>query len=247
MDQIDVLESSPKDGEYVSLAEHQSSTPATFSLEENPVLHHKSVMAAVQTTHPVANIPLDREGHKGDIYVSSNDVAFWFPGLGRGISVPYRVITLHAIQMEPSPRLYFQLEPPGTDQFIEMTVIPINSSTLRLFYKALSDCASLHPDAEESEDGEDVAMTLNGTEEVDMEPWITTENFQDGDADDIGDAGGFDEYGEPAGIEVEMNDIPVHAGLRRTRDDNNSDNDDDDINNKNNDKYLDSAKWRRTD
>lgn len=243
---ISYITSSPKDSEYVPLAEHQASTPATFSLEENPVLHHKSIDATLTSSQSIGSIK-SMDEIKSDIYVSSYELTIWLKDQSIGLNIPYRRITLHAIQMEPSPRLYLQIEPEEGDEedFIEITITPNDRSTLRTFYKSLSDCASLHPDPEDSDDEMAAGGNDGGDENIDVGPWITADNFQDGGADDIGDED-FS-YGEAAGIEVEMNDMPVHAGLRRTRDD--EDNDTHDANNTatNNRTNVDeNSKWRRT-
>ncbi|CAN6603843.1 hypothetical protein TRVA0_002S03268 [Trichomonascus vanleenenianus] len=233
------LTEAPNDAEFVSLEEHQSSTPATFGLEENPVLYHKSLSAQVSTSSALADVIPATENERADFYVTSSDLQVWLPEKGVGAIIPYPCITLHAIQRNPTEMLYLQIDY-GDDGILEWLVVPRDIGTLQLFYDRLSDCAALHPDFEENEDGQMQMDALDSEPPAAMGPWITAENV--GEADDIGDTEmGDEEDGISAAVEVEIGGIGARAGMRRTRDDNNDSDDED------NDAATNAdSKWRRT-
>jgi hypothetical protein len=242
LNSIGILDSAPLETEFVSLAEHQSYTPASFSLEETPVLYFKSTEASAKAS---ASLPRIHESNaRTDIYVASNALLLWFSNHNTGLSIPYPCITLHAIQTG-SASIYLQLESEGllsngnseNTSFLELVVTPQDNSRIRDFYNALSDCSSLHPDQEGS-DNEDIVM--DDTIGVGMgEGWITPESLETGQADDEVGAG-TSTSGVSAALEVAIED-GVRAGQRRTRE-----NDDD---NENHPETNDdeSTKWRKTD
>jgi nucleotide-sensitive chloride channel 1A len=178
----------------------------------------------------------------------------WFPEHGSGISISYPSITLHAIQSAQQPSLYLQIESSELVQndnghehgeesleFMEIVIVPENLSSLQKFYEALSDCASLHPDLDVDDDDDEV----NGHGGIMIDDgWITSDNLEEGQADDDVSASSMNGDGPSASLEVAFDDKPgVRAGARRARDEL-SDNENGSGNGQANSE--DPSKWRRT-
>lgn len=226
---IIVLQERPNESELMTLAEHQASTPATFSLEENPVLHYKSVGAQLTSSVDLPGLPAN-EVTAADFYVCSSQLMVWFANRS-GLTIPYPSISLHAIQGGQPRSLYLQIEPQGgigqadgqgkdsdfNYAVIELTIV--TQDDVQEFYDALTRCASLHRDYDDDNDDDDenegIIMGSPTDDHGDMGPWITAENFEQGEADDIGEYNGLDDE-ELAGVEVEIEES-IRAGIRRGR------------------------------
>ncbi|KAI0249905.1 regulator of volume decrease after cellular swelling-domain-containing protein [Lactifluus subvellereus] len=149
---------------HVSVEEHRiltGATPASFS-DIPPVLKQK-----VDSVRVAFDPPLDgfspEDGALGTLYIIESVLAFQ-SSTGRAFQIEYPSITLHAISRGDSgPFVYCQLdEPPAADApppdgddalgMRELSLTPQDSTSLDPIFEALSTCASLHPDPQESDD-----------------------------------------------------------------------------------------------
>lgn len=190
-----------------------------------------------------------------DVFVTSETLIIFNHSISTGVSVPYPAITLHAIQnqesavdgVDPRSELYMHLalsDPHGvTDDEDEWDIIELSlgilsaemaSAGIQPLYKAVTDCANLHPDPtmeddEGMEDGTDSRIVFEGSvgyEGIGGLPppvpgsggWITAENVHehfDEDGNWIGENG--EALGEGAGRvrthgEVDGNGVNGHNG-----------------------------------
>ncbi|KAK5093302.1 hypothetical protein LTR70_005018 [Exophiala xenobiotica] len=129
---MEVLREAPETGSFVPLAEHQSTTPASF-YSGPPVLHYYSDRCQVivleeevqnapalasfvsKATAPAhSNEPQQSDETNGshaaqktlddvDIWVTSDKLLLYSKSHSTGISIPYPTISLHAIQSLPTP------------------------------------------------------------------------------------------------------------------------------------------------
>ncbi|PBK92648.1 hypothetical protein ARMGADRAFT_1013197 [Armillaria gallica] len=136
-----------------------SSTPKNFS-DIPPVLRHQQNEVQVRFEAPLEG---KAEWRHGTLYVIDSVLAFVEDGENaEGWQIYYPAITLHAIS-KAEGGIYCQLD----DKFglaeeeevtmRELTIIPKDNGSLDTIFKALSVCASLHPD-EPSPSDEDEAF-----------------------------------------------------------------------------------------
>lgn len=194
-----------------------------------------------------------------DVWVTSDHFILFSPAASAGVQILYPTISLHAQQ---ASALYMQLclsdMSQTADDDIEtlellVTPAPIQTtdavtnesddgrartqhSSAQALYAAVSACADLHPDPDESDDGEG---GFGGDEEQTMPGaggWITSENMHEF----------VDENGEfrmPAADGVAGTSLGAGAGTVRTADQfGDADEDADDHGNGDGDE----SKWRRT-
>ncbi|KAG9031957.1 hypothetical protein FS837_002850 [Tulasnella sp. UAMH 9824] len=158
----------------VSPAEHTefiSKTPENFS-DIPPVLRHKQENVTVELIP--APQPSD-SGLEGVMFGPAglttprrdglaSVLAFILPS-GKGFSVAYPRITLHAVSRSDStgPHVYCQLDetPEGVEvpddedaEMSELKIIPGDMDAVEKIFEALSHCAALHPDPNGGNDGE---------------------------------------------------------------------------------------------
>ncbi|KAB5513608.1 regulator of volume decrease after cellular swelling-domain-containing protein [Coniochaeta sp. 2T2.1] len=230
------LRTPPSLSDYVPLSDYQAQTPDTFH-GGKPVLyyHATSVLARVYesqskslpffSNHSAASFPerpQDDPEEKCeqlvDLFISSENFTIFSPRAESGLSIPYPLITLHAIKKVQNmardgaefPSVYVQLElsDGGADDesydTVELTLIPQTQGAragaeqqnepqpeeTRKMFEAISECSNLNPDplAEDEDEDED--------EDDDLPPpmpgssgWIPAENVSEY----------FDEEGEGAG------------------------------------------------
>ncbi|EMR10196.1 hypothetical protein PNEG_01469 [Pneumocystis murina B123] len=167
--------------DLIELSEHQESTPRTFS---SNVLYFLSKEAAFKA------FPAIGLSEYIDAYITSQSFIIFSPSISKGLEIPYPKIVLHAIHRTPhnafdTPCIYMQIEdlnnlalkengmngsvPESDTNMVELYISPTDSSTLRDFYTALSDCSSLHPCREQNL-GEDINEFSQNHE------WITETN-----------------------------------------------------------------------
>ncbi|KAG9017522.1 hypothetical protein FRB90_000947 [Tulasnella sp. 427] len=145
----------------VSPAEHAeiiSTTPQSFA-DIPPVLRHKQENVTVELV-PAPEASEDNAGLEGTmvgtLYVIESVLAFILPS-GKGFSVTYPRITLHAVSRSEStgPYVYCQLDetPEGVQvpededaEMSELKIIPGDIESVEKIFEALSHCATLHPD-----------------------------------------------------------------------------------------------------
>ncbi|QDS68740.1 hypothetical protein FKW77_004605 [Venturia effusa] len=237
-------------------------TPTTF-FGSKPVLHYHSANATIVVsksqydeydilqdlqTAPATNGGIPNGDSAGgsvtilgvDAWVTSKDFTLFSPSTGKGISIPYPSIGLHALGTYDSKAaviLQLNLHDADTansdDDFetLDLNLIPTESppsngideapNPAKSIFEALSACADLHPDPASDEEGEeeeggDTAPGAGG--------WITSENmeqFLDADGNFIGGGGG----------------LGAGAGTVRTRDEDMEDVEGDGL----------ETKWSRTD
>ncbi|KAH9836738.1 regulator of volume decrease after cellular swelling-domain-containing protein [Rhodofomes roseus] len=176
---------------HISPEEHRNivaSTPASFA-SIPPVLRHKEENVSVTIDPPLEGFPAQDLAH-GTLYIIENALVFLSKS-GRGWSVEYPSITLHAIsRAESGPSIYCQLDEAAAlangdttvdeeadTELKELIIAPQDAAALEPIFEALSLCASLHPDpasADMDEDGDDAFIdagafeTFNGDENEEL-------------------------------------------------------------------------------
>ncbi|KAK0635830.1 regulator of volume decrease after cellular swelling-domain-containing protein [Bombardia bombarda] len=198
------IRSPPSLGDFTSLAEHLTQTPSTF-YGGKPVLHYHATGAKAwipkSQLGSLPFFPADLESEvtapegaalngtseesveqKVDIYVSSQTFTIFCPAAESGLSIPYPLISIHAIKTIGGAHqsVYLQLELSegngGDDDFetVELTLIPTPSSTTATtttttpaaavpaealeatkLFAAISECSNLNPDPVDQDDSED--------------------------------------------------------------------------------------------
>lgn len=240
---ISVLDSAPKDTEFTSLADHVSSTPASFSLETDPVLHYNLDSAILKVLDgglsllPVpptlAESPIldktkvQEDGLKCQAKVASSRLFLWFPEAEFGYAIPYPSITLHGIADAAS--IYLQIASGSGDdtEFAEFylvtstgTAAPTENadSDTKAIYDALCTCAGMHADPGNSDD-EDEDGTGNGGIALDMDIDMGLEDENaNGDDDGWTSNNGVTKNGNGHGLgEIEQGELGS-AGLEITID-----------------------------
>ncbi|KAN0093116.1 Regulator of volume decrease after cellular swelling domain containing protein [Tylopilus felleus] len=153
--------------DFVSPEEHRNvvaSTPSSFS-DIRPVLRHKEENVSVTLDPPLDGFTPE-DAANGILYVVESALVF-MSSTGRGFQVKYPAITLHAISRAESsnPCIYCQLDetdsssPPDqasedVTDMRELMIVPQNAASLEPIFEAMSLCASLHPDPNQSEEDE---------------------------------------------------------------------------------------------
>jgi hypothetical protein len=66
-----ILRSQVLDSEFMPLAEYQSSTPASFDFEENPVLYYKATGVSVTLSNPIGKLRASA-AFTANVYVASS-------------------------------------------------------------------------------------------------------------------------------------------------------------------------------
>ncbi|KAI0726011.1 regulator of volume decrease after cellular swelling-domain-containing protein [Fomitopsis betulina] len=176
---------------HISPEEHQNivaSTPSSFA-SIPPVLRHKEENVSVTIDPPLEGFPSE-DLVSGTLYVIESALVF-LSASGRGWSVDYPSITLHAISRAPSgPSIYCQLDEAAAladsdapldedvdSELKELILLPKDAAALEPIFEALSLCASLHPDpafANDMEDDDDAFIdsdafeTFNGDESQEL-------------------------------------------------------------------------------
>ena len=133
----------------------------------------------------------------------SRNLIFYNPQTSTGVEIPYQSLTLHALssssgktgiymQLALNPAVAATSNAPeyDDDDLVELTLVPAggDAETAKAVFKGLSDCASLHPDpdmSDEDGDGEGILWEDDGGEEPRLEGfpkglgdgWITAENI----------------------------------------------------------------------
>ncbi|KAK3326612.1 regulator of volume decrease after cellular swelling-domain-containing protein [Apodospora peruviana] len=190
------IRSPPPLGDFTPLAEHQSKTPESF-FDGKPILYYhaagakawipKSQRGSGLPFFPadLASDPTGPEGsalngtadenveQKVDLFVNSQTFTIFCPAAETGLSIPYPLISIHAIKTIGGTykSVYLQLELSddgnGGDDFevVELTLIPPTSTakegeeegaseTTKLF-RAISECSNLNPDPADQDDDDD--------------------------------------------------------------------------------------------
>jgi len=156
---------------HVSVEEHRSltgATPASFS-DIPPVLRQKVDNVRIAFDPPLDGFsPEEEDGAAlGTLYIIES-VLVYHSSTGRTLQVEYPSIALHATSRggDSSPYVYCHIDeppaadapPPDADDTLVARVLiltPQDPASLEPIFEALSYCASLHPDPQESDDGGD--------------------------------------------------------------------------------------------
>lgn len=145
--------------DFVALAEHQSSTPASFSLEDNVVCYFEGLVRV----ELLADENHQSEVAEGKIYVLSSHVTLWFPQTSSGVNIPFQKVLLHATQKgaDGHQQIYLQLEDSplslvrpfshSQESFSEVTLSTQPDTLIDTLFAALSTCAAMHPDPSDSD------------------------------------------------------------------------------------------------
>ncbi|KAH9974838.1 regulator of volume decrease after cellular swelling-domain-containing protein [Russula compacta] len=150
---------------HISEEEHRSltgATPTSFS-DIPPVLRQKVDSVRVVFDPPLDDFSLE-DGAQGTLYIIESVLAFQ-SSTGRAFQIEYPSITLHATSRGDSGTfVYCQIDelpaeeaPPSDDNddtlvLRELSLIPQDAASLEPIFEALSYCASLHPDPQDSDD-----------------------------------------------------------------------------------------------
>ncbi|GME60727.1 Benzoylformate decarboxylase [Neofusicoccum parvum] len=244
---FETLTTAPAVGDFTPLQEHQEQTPGTF-FDAKPVLHlhaadvqllvshadlaDQSVFPDLRAAAPTNGAAIN--GSASDdtplaipnlsVWVTSKNLLIHSPSAGKGVSIPYPTITLHAIQRLTPPAapatetsgLYMQLLLNATDhtadddlQTLEITLVPSAATTpIAALFAAVSACADLNPDPQDtdSEAGEDedggLQVLGGGAGLPGAGGWITSENVGehvDAEGNFVGFGGGGASLGAGAG------------------------------------------------
>ncbi|KAH7912318.1 regulator of volume decrease after cellular swelling-domain-containing protein [Hygrophoropsis aurantiaca] len=161
---------------FVSPEEHRdlaASTPTSFS-NIPPILRHREQGVRVSLDPPLEGWT-EGEAIEGDLYVIESALVFSSPG--RSFQIEYPAITLHAVSRSASgPSIYCQLDESSPDvsadneddisAMRELSIIPKDETSLEPIFEALSHCASLHPDPNQSDedDLDDAFVAADGFE-----------------------------------------------------------------------------------
>ncbi|KAJ3567851.1 hypothetical protein NP233_g6089 [Leucocoprinus birnbaumii] len=172
--------------EYASIV---ASTPTSFN-DIPAVIKHKEDNVTVAVDPPIPE--LSGDGLKGTLYVLTSVLVF-FSASGRGFQVEYPSITLHAVSRgESGPSIYCQLDETheqqngvGEEEYSDMrelSIIPSSPDSLEKIFKALSECASLHPDNDADED--------DGLDDAFIDPSTANfETFTGGEDEELSEVG----------------------------------------------------------
>ncbi|KAF5121718.1 hypothetical protein DV452_000670 [Geotrichum candidum] len=122
--EISLIDAEPLSTEFTSLADHAASTPASYSLDTDPILYYEinnAVLRILGSGFPAppthnTNGSFNGGSNNGNgeneetrtvnIKIASSRVYMWFPELGYGYSIPYQSITMHGLSK--GPVIYFQ-------------------------------------------------------------------------------------------------------------------------------------------
>ncbi|KAF4555125.1 LOT5-like protein [Elsinoe fawcettii] len=290
---LEALSIAPSKEDFQALEEYQASTPATFFGGKPVLHYHNpsctltvstSALASTALSNLAATTPdakVNGDSHtngtsntngesndpdttlKVEAWVTSAHFTLFSPSAGKGLQIPYPVISLHAQQGQG---LYMQLilnasAHTSDDELetLELVLTPdAQSSTssddnasasdgisgqtkseAEALYAAVSDCADLHPDPDPDDEGEENAASL----------MAMLQGAAGGDIDLSGggwitadnmhehmDADGNITF--PGGEAGEIEGLGPGAGTRRGPED---DADQDGVTD------VDETKWRRTD
>lgn len=116
----------------------------------------------------------------GTLYIATERLS-WSDGDGKGFSLEYPAISLHAICRDTSQFqyecIYCMMDSPLEDnendgasddsdgKFGEVRFVPEDKSKLEVMFRAMSDCQILHPDPQEQEEEEDEDFFCDADEE----------------------------------------------------------------------------------
>ncbi|KAJ7646774.1 regulator of volume decrease after cellular swelling-domain-containing protein [Roridomyces roridus] len=139
---------------FVSREEHTtlaSQTPASFA-DIPPVLRLKQEGVTVRFEPPLDGFS-EQDSAEGTLFVIESVLVF-MSTTGRGWQIEYPSITLHAMSRgEAGPSIYCQLDESvgssnddGDAEMRELSIIPMDATSLEPIFDALSHCATLHPD-----------------------------------------------------------------------------------------------------
>lgn len=224
---ISILDTAPKDTEFTPLADHAASTPASFSLDTDPVLHYNLPLATLRILGDgfsllpapltASSLPPDISAEAGlpcEVKIASSRLFLWFPAQDFGYAIAYPSITLHGIASSTS--IYLQVAA-STDE-TEFAELYLDTPDSQPVYDALCTCAGLHADPDSEEEGNGgIALDLD----VDMD--LGLEDYEAGGDDDGWTKGGHvaaeneEEGVGRAGLEIAIEDDDVRAGVRRRR------------------------------
>lgn len=129
-----------------------------------------------------------------DVWVTSHNLLIYSVTAQKGVSIPYPDITLHAIQTLPDHNsqqgLYMQLLLNASDftpdddlQTLELTLVPASATPIADLFAAVSACADLNPDPQDSDseagDGDDGVVPLEAGGLPGAGGWITSDNIHE--------------------------------------------------------------------
>ncbi|VVT54261.1 uncharacterized protein SAPINGB_P003987 [Magnusiomyces paraingens] len=160
---ITSIDADPLPTEFVSLAEYRSSTPASFALEESPVLYYVADNLPLEAPHldqllrcagsnatedvlTRVKSACESGSHQilANVKISSSRFFLWLPEYNQGVAIPYTSITLHGITRVSV--LYLQLSLPDPFPFLELWLATPTAPAAHSMYESLNACANLHAD-----------------------------------------------------------------------------------------------------
>lgn len=203
---ISLLDTAPKETDFTALADHAASTPASYSLDTDPVLHYDVTEATLRilgdgfgllpvpsssgsgnNSQVFTQEEADLQGVPCQVKIASSHVFVWFPRHGFGYVIAYPSITLHGIASPTSIYLQVSPAPSGSDE-TEFAELYLEVADSQPVYDALCTCAGLHADPESEDEagngggggvfGGGIALDLD----VDMD--LGLEDYEAGGDDD---------------------------------------------------------------
>ncbi|KAK9469544.1 regulator of volume decrease after cellular swelling-domain-containing protein [Lipomyces arxii] len=214
---ISILTSRPSSSSFAPLHEHNgdgrqngygSNANGSRLETENPeVLHYHGSGRTVQIRPEGANvtgigvIPPD-ELDSIEIFVTSANLIFFAELRGKGVSIPYTNVCVHAVQREPIVGVYLQLEnvpfsitdvvtedeEPVDTNMLEFVIIGAGDDAsqqeldVMALFTALAECSALNPDPDSNDDvGDDAVRVMGSMADIftDGHEWITADNADD--------------------------------------------------------------------
>ncbi|KAK9367758.1 regulator of volume decrease after cellular swelling-domain-containing protein [Lipomyces kononenkoae] len=109
----------PSAGDGNEQDDPDTEAPAVISQDQRPNnaagLHYHSSGRDITVRPTAAEIPgiggmPSDSSHSVDIFVSASSFILYIPSKNKGVSIPYKHITVHAIQRDPALGVYLQLE-----------------------------------------------------------------------------------------------------------------------------------------
>ncbi|KAK5654783.1 hypothetical protein OQA88_6819 [Cercophora sp. LCS_1] len=193
------IRSPPELGDYTPLAEYQAQTPETFH-GGKPILYYHAtgakawIPSSQRGSLPIfpADLSSAPSAPESDTLSGSSDetLTLYSPAAGTGVSIPYPLITIHAIKTlgagdKKVPSVYLQLDladgGAGDDDFgtVELTLIPpaptsppegieSGASDASKLFEAVSECSNLNPDplGEDEEEEDEGRIIFEGEHEA---------------------------------------------------------------------------------
>ncbi|KAI5780768.1 regulator of volume decrease after cellular swelling-domain-containing protein [Geopyxis carbonaria] len=212
---ISVIHIAPQKSSYTELSLYESSTPESFNMPvlhfSSPGCTIEISKAHATSLPPFSRLSNNVESPDNlifdsvELWVTTQKLIFFDPASSVGSEIPFTSLSLHAIKkqrgltgiymmiaLSPESAAVTNSDQCDDDEIVELTVIPSpeaefsTQETIALSaFKALSQCASLHPDpmSDGDSDALDGKISIDSDEQLSrlegfpgQGGWITAEN-----------------------------------------------------------------------